>query len=80
MAFETYDMDDLLNGKQAAAVANVGPQLICYWVKRGYLEPHTYKGKRPLYRREDVLKAEQRTRHSRMSSRSAVRRGAQIAA
>jgi hypothetical protein len=80
MAFESYDMDDLLNGKQAAAVANVGPQLICYWVSQGHLKVHSYRGRRPQYRRGDVLEAERRTRRSPKSSRSPVRRASSLIA
>jgi predicted site-specific integrase-resolvase len=80
MAFETYDMDDLLNGKQAAAVANVRPQTICYWASKGYLNAQDGDGGRPRYRRGDVLDVERAMRRSPKSSRSTVRRATQRAA
>lgn len=78
MAFETYDMDDLLNGRQAAAVAQVQPSLISYWRAHDHLHPVAYVNgnlNRPLYRRGDVLATERKMRRSPKSSRSKQRRG-----
>jgi len=72
-----FDMDDLLNCKEAAAVAHVRPQLICYWVSKGYLTEAGKRGKRSVYRRGDVLDVERRMRSSNMSNRGWLRRGIQ---
>lgn len=71
--FEQYDMDDLLTGRQAAAVARVRPQLICYWAEKGYLPvANPDSGKRPVYRRGDVLQAEAKMSKSYRSHRKQI--------
>lgn len=80
MAFDTYNMDDLLSGKEAAAAARVSQQTISYWAAKGYLKDQSEGIGRPRYRRGDVLDAERDTRRNPRSSRSTVRRSAQRAA
>lgn len=71
--FETYNMEDILTGKEAAAVAMVSPQTISYWASKGILPVHDRdNSKRPLYRRGDVYEAEKQTRRSPNSRRTAL--------
>jgi hypothetical protein len=65
----SLNMDALLSGSQAAAMAGVSVAAVCNWVARGYLpvakdaqgrEIRDSRG-RPRYRLRDVLKAERAT-------------------
>ncbi len=66
-----YDLDARLTGAQAASVAGVSRQLIRRWCQLGHLTPVGQRGRSPLYRLGDVIKAEHATRESGRSSRAA---------
>ena len=46
---ETYDPQDMINTKQAAALAKVHPRTIVAWVKRGWLPAMKRPGSRGRY-------------------------------
>lgn len=54
---------DLIDAAEAAATAAVAPSTIRAWVGRGHLSAAAHDGRRPLYLRQDVLRAARRTPH-----------------
>lgn len=54
---------DLIDTAEAAATAVVAPSTIRAWVRRGHLSATDRDGRRPLYLRQDVLRAARRAPH-----------------
>lgn len=57
------DLDSLLTGPEAARSSlKITEDMVRTWRARGFITPSRYRGRQPLYRWVDLLRAEQRTR------------------